>query len=303
VKADAPTGTARHRGVGLALIGMAAFLLVLVPMLRWYAYPRLAVVPADVDRTLVSVGNVTVFDNDDRAERRTDLTSIRTVRSDVSTGTGEVAVWHTGVALPGFGENVDGDPVEHVGQVFKFPFGTEKRTYEFFDPPLAQARSALYDGKDEIHGVMVYRFVQSSEPVEDATVEVSGSIVGNGPATVEADRVYANVRTLWVEPETGVIIKGEERQNSFLRFRDGATVTLTEATIGYDDRTVSENATEYGDLADRLRLVRDTAPLAAIALGLSVLACGLVIRRSGTGRSGRGRIRSRLRRWVRTASR
>jgi hypothetical protein len=25
--------------------------------------------------------------------------------------------------------------------------------------------------------------------------------------TVEADRVYANVRTHWVEPETGVIIK------------------------------------------------------------------------------------------------
>jgi hypothetical protein len=328
VKADAPTGTARHRGVGLALIGMAAFLLVLAPMLRWYAYPRLAVVPADVDRTLVSVGDATVFDIDDRAERRTDLTSIRTVRSDVSTGTGEVAVWdtfvktmdaegitvsaqteraafdpHTGVALPGFGENVDGDPVEHVGQVFKFPFGTEKRTYEFFDPTLAQARSALYDGEDEIHGVMVYRFVQSIEPVAHATVEVPGAIVGSGPATVEADRVYANVRTLWVEPETGVIIKGEERQNSSLRFRDGATVTLTEATIGYDDRTVSENATEYGDLADRLRLVRDTAPLAAIALGLSVLACGLVIRGSGTGRSGRGRIRGRLRPRVRTASR
>lgn len=159
MKAGAPTGTARHRGVGLALIGMAAFLLVLAPMLRWYAYPRLAVVPADVDGTLVSVGDATVFDIDDRAERRTDLTSIRTVRSDVSTGAGEVAVWdtfvktmdaegttvsaqteraafdpHTGVALPGFGENVDGDPVEHVGQVFKFPFGTEKRTYEFFDP-------------------------------------------------------------------------------------------------------------------------------------------------------------------------
>jgi hypothetical protein len=74
---------------------MAAFLLVLAPMLRWYAYPRLAVVPADVDGTLVSVGDATVFDIDDRVERRTDLTSVRTVRSDVSTGTGEVAVWDT----------------------------------------------------------------------------------------------------------------------------------------------------------------------------------------------------------------
>jgi hypothetical protein len=315
VKADAPTGTARHRGVGLALIGMAAFLLVLAPMLRWYAYPRLAVVPADVDGTLVSVGDATVFDIDDRAERRTDLTSIRTVRSDVSTGAGEVAVWdtfvktmdaegttvsaqteraafdpHTGVALPGFGENVDGDPVEHVGQVFKFPFGTREEDLRVLRPDLAQARSALYEGEDEIHGVMVYRFVQSIEPVAHATVEVPGSIVGSGPATVEADRVYANVRTLWVEPETGVIIKGEERQKSSLRFRDGATVTLTEAAIGYDDRTVSENATEYGDLADRLRLVRDTAPLAAITLGLSVLACGLVA--GGLALGGRAGARS-----------
>lgn len=48
--------------------------------------------PADVDITLVSVGDATVFDIDDRVERRTDLTSVRTLRSDVSTGTGEVAV-------------------------------------------------------------------------------------------------------------------------------------------------------------------------------------------------------------------
>jgi hypothetical protein len=54
---------------------------------------------------------------------------------------------------------------------------------------------------------MVFRFVQSIEPVAHATVEVPGSIVGSGQVTVEADRVYANVRTHWVEPETGVIIK------------------------------------------------------------------------------------------------
>jgi len=327
VKTDAPPGTASHRTVGLALIGLAAFLFVLAPMLRWYVYPRLAVVPADIDRTLVSVGDATILDIDDLAERHTDLTSTRIVRSDVATGNGEVAVWdsfvktvdaegttvftqtqraafdpHTGVAVPGFRENVDGHPVEHVGQVFTFPFGTEKRAYEFFDPTLAQARPAAYDSEDEIHGVTVYKFVQTIEPVAHGTVEVPGAILDSGLPTVEAEHVYAKVRTLWVEPETGAIIKGEERQTSALRFRD-ATVTITEATIGYDDRTVSESASKYGDLADRLRLVRDTAPLAAVALSLLVMVGGLVSRRSGIGRPGHGQIRRALRRPVRTASR
>lgn len=320
MRTDAPPGSAPHRRVGLALIGLATFLLVLAPMLRWYAYPRLAVVPADIDRTLVSVGDGTIVDIDDRAQRRTDITSTRIVRSDVATSNGEVAVWdsfvktvdaegttvsaqtqraafdrHTGVAVPGFEGNVDGDPVQHVGQVFTFPFGTEKRTYELFDPTLAEARPAIYDGEDEIRGVTVYRFVQTIEPVAHATVEVPGSIVGSGFATVDAKRVYANVRTLWVEPETGVIIKGEERLSSALRFR-GATVTITEATIGYDDRTVSDLATEYGDLANRLRLVRDTAPLATGALGVLVLAGGLLIRRSGTSEIGPGAVHGRVRR-------
>ena len=163
---------------------------------------------------------------------------------------------YAGLALPGFGENIDGDAVEHVWQVFKFPIG-----------------------------------------VAHATVEVPGSIVGSGQATVEADRVYADVRTLWVKPETGVIIKGEERQNSALRFRDDATVT-TEATIGYDDRTVSENATEYGEPGRPASVGPGHGATGHHCARPVSLAGGLVIRRSGTGRPGRGRIRSRLRRRV-----
>lgn len=50
------------------------------------------------------------------------------------------------------------------------------------------------------------------------------------------------------------------------------------------------SATEYGDLADRLRLVRQTASPAAVALGLVVMAGGLLIRRSGTARPGPGPV-------------
>jgi hypothetical protein len=324
-----PPARAAPRGtVGLVLIGLATFLLVLAPMLRWFAYPRLAVAPADMDRTLVSVGAATIFDIDDRAERDTVLTSTQVVRSDAASTNGEVAVWdsfvttvdaegttvstqtqraafdpHTGVAVPGFGENVDGEPVEHAGQVFTFPFGTEKRTYDVFDPTLAEARSAVYDGEDEIHGVGVYRFVQTIEPVAHTTVEAPGWMVGSPLATVTADRVYANVRTFWVEPETGVIINEKERMNSALQVDGGATLTIMEATTRYDDQTVAEAAGEYGGLADRLRLVRDTAPLAVGALGLAVMCGGLLVRWSATRGLGHEQIRRRLRRPVSTVPR
>jgi hypothetical protein len=60
VKSDAPTGTAQHRAVGVALIGMAAFLLA---WRRCCGGARIRGVP-----------------------------SCRQTSGDVSTGTGEVAV-------------------------------------------------------------------------------------------------------------------------------------------------------------------------------------------------------------------
>ena len=88
-----------------------------------------------------------------------------------------------------------------------------------------------------------------------------------------------------------MIIKGEERQNSSLRFRDGATVTLTEATIGYDDRTVSENATEYGDWPTGFGWSGTRHRFALTSAWSRISPCG----RSGHGTAGPSRARSRRR--------
>ena len=51
-----------RRNVGLVLLVVGALFLVLAPLLRWYAYPRLAVAPQDQASTTVSTGtDVTVF--------------------------------------------------------------------------------------------------------------------------------------------------------------------------------------------------------------------------------------------------
>ena len=51
-----------RRSIGLALVGLGVLMLVAAPLLRWYAYPRLAVV-SDAATEQISTGqDVTVLD-------------------------------------------------------------------------------------------------------------------------------------------------------------------------------------------------------------------------------------------------
>jgi hypothetical protein len=88
---------------------------------------------------------------------------------------------------------------------------------------------------------------------------------------VEAKVMYGNDRTLWVEPNTGVIIKGQEVLDRSLVSQFG-TVYTTEGTIGYTDETVRANAETWGSKGRLLGFVRDSLkPTALIVGGLLVL--------------------------------
>ena len=308
------------RGLGLGLIGLGAFLLVVAPLLKWYAYPRLAVVPLDQDRTSVSSGpDATIFDRSTFTEVTTDLTSTRVVKGDVvaSEEAGDdVAIWetrvatttpdgtvinaytervpfdrHTGAAVESDEGRYDDEPAQHEGQVFKFPFGTEQRTYDFWDSTIQEARPAEFDGEDEIEGLPVYRFVQVIEPTPYAppndTIEVPGSLVDADEQVVTADRLYSNTRTLWVEPETGVIIRGQEEQRNTINYEGEDKIVTTEVTIGFTDETIEANVADYEGDASRLALLRSTGPLVALLLGAVLLVAGLVLVLAGGQYGGR----------------
>lgn len=298
------------RAVGLTLLGVGAFLLVLAPLLRWYAYPSLAVVPLDQDRQTVSVGpDATVLDTSTLSEQQTDLTSTRVVVGDVEASEeagDDIAIWdtrlttenaqgtiinaytervafdrYTGEAVNGYDENYNDEPAEHSGLVFKFPFGTEQKTYDFWDSTIQQPRPAEFAGEEEIEGLAVYKFVQEIAPTPyaapNATIQVPGSLVDAPEPSVEADRLYSNTRTLWVEPETGVIIKGQEEQRNTLNYEGEDKVITTEVTIAYDDETVQSLVDDYAPDARSLKLLRTTVPLVALVLGALALVVGLVL--------------------------
>lgn len=318
-----------RRSIGLVLVGLGVLMLALAPLLRWYAYPRLAVVSDDVVERVSSGQDVVVLDRaallngSGTVERSTDIHSVRKVVPDSDAGTDDDAVVetsvttvdvngdgeatednvlsyvqermafdrHTGRAIDGHGQYVshtgdeaDAEPVEHSGHLLKLPFGTEKRDYEFWDTEVRDTRPMVFDGVDERDGLEVYRFVQRIEPTPVEQLEVPGALFDRRGA-VTAERVYANTRTIWVEPRTGVIIDGREEQDSFLRFDGERGPAIVAGTVGYTDDQVADNVAEYGDVARELTLVRDTGPLAGAAGGAVLVVAGLLLaRRTYTGR-------------------
>lgn len=312
-----------RRKIGLILMGLGVLMLVLAPLSRWYAYPRLAVVPDDVAERVSEGRDVTVLDlgavvsGEGPITRVTDVRSVRKIIPDVDDGTGQVAVWETGVTtfdelgagataqenvLSYYEERVafdrhtaagvggrdqyytptgderDLQQVNHNGYYFKLPFLTEEGDYQFWDSTIQQARPMVFAGEDQLSGLPVYRFVQHIEPQPVSAVEVPGALFGQRSPVV-ADRVYSNTRTIWVEPQTGAIIKGQEEQDSYLEFEGERGPAIIQGSIAYTDQQVAANVDEYAGLARTLEQVRTTLPIAALTAGAVLAIVGLVLAR------------------------
>lgn len=298
--------------LGGVLIAVGAFLLVAAVLLRFYAYPRLAVAPIDQDsETILDGPGATVFDIGSLSEIQTDLTTtVKTVGDiEASEDAGDdVRVWVSAsstkdadgvvrsrsvdrVAFDAFTasavnccdeyyETVEGEPepTEHDGLTVKFPFGTEKKSYPFWDSSLGATVDIDYVGTDTVDGLDVYKFEQTIEPTVTGTIELPASVLGeDGDGNLEADRAYSNHRTLWVEPVTGVIIDREEEQNNTLQLDGEDRVTTTSVTTSYSDDTVAGNVDTYGSKSTLLNLVHSTLPLLLGILGLLLLVGGVVV--------------------------
>lgn len=174
----------------------------------------------------------------------------------------------------------------HDGLVLKFPFGTEKKTYQFWDTTTRKAFPIKYKAEDNLYGLKVYVFEQEvpKQNLPQATqLELPGTLVGeSSPAAVKVDRAYQNTRTLWIEPVTGAIIKGQEKQHAAMEINGEERLVATDVTIAYDDATVKKNvlgAKEngvqeggYKDKAAQLHLIGFWVPLISLIIGLLLLA-------------------------------
>jgi DUF3068 family protein len=296
------------RRLGFVLVFVGLFLLFFGLFERVYAYPRLKKAPLDQYSTPVATGTGTYFNRSKLTEvTGAQLKNLRVVRGDSGAGSAEVAVWDSfnstidtadqgritatqeRIALDRVtGQSVQccGENPRHQGLTLKFPFDTQKTTYDFWDGPALRALPARFTREEQVNGVKVYRFEQRIDRLDVGDQELPGSLAGDpDAASVPTNIIYSNLKTLWVEPATGIIVKAQQDVSQVLQTQGGEQVlTLLDAMLTYDDATVDKNADEAASGANRLRLLGVVLPVAALLLGLVCVAAGLVLLRSPEGR-------------------
>ena len=169
-----------------------------------------------------------------------------------------------------------GQPIDHQGLLFTFPFDTQRRNYPFWDVNIRSATLARYDGTEEIDGLLTYRFVQNIADEVIGQQDLPGSLINLPQQSVKADDVYSNVRTLWVEPTTGAIVKGQERINRIL-VAQGKQLPSISGTLVYTPGTVASNVSRYGGQARQLKVVSSIGPIVGWILGPVLLLAGIAL--------------------------
>lgn len=306
------------RGIGIVLIGLGVFLVVIGALLRFTVVPAVAKAPLSpgedsggVTQTDQAGVAAKLFDPGTLTER-TDvpLTVTRFTRGDVPASqtadakAGDLAVYDTfqrvednaGVVVTAStarfafnrvtselsnccGANLDGENVQMSGIVpLKFPMFTQQQTYPYFDTDLNQGVDAVFQGQEEVEGLPVYKFLVVVEPTQTGTLEVPGDLVGSPDPSFIAPRFYANTLTLYVEPTTGAIVKGDSVQKQTLRGPDGTDqLTIIDAVIGTTPAEVTEGVNYAKTQAALLNLLNNTVPLVAGILGLILLVIGIAL--------------------------
>ncbi|WP_167977323.1 DUF3068 domain-containing protein [Lentzea indica] len=306
-----------RRVASLVLVGLGIFSLALGAVLRFYVYPELAVVPLDQKTQSVAEGAAKVFYPKELVVKDAHLTATRKVESNLTLPEakveGDVMVWDQGLVVTDAnnqlvsamehrvcldrrtnmalekcsqqyvtddekGPTANDRAVRQEGLNYKFPFSTERKDYEYFDTTLRKASTARYEGTEQLSGLEVYKFVQKIPSTKFRDQEVPGQLVNSTEASVKAERRYQNTRTMWVEPVSGIIVKGSEQQRQVLVGPDGKEGTvLLDATLTFNEKTVKESVERASEARDKLNLISSTGPIVLLSVGLVLLLAGILV--------------------------
>lgn len=294
-----------RRLVGSLLVGLAGCLLVGALLSRYYIADRLVVIPLDQYGRTTAPGPGTYFDNASLTEKTGDLVAVRTLIGNPKVSTDDVAVWNvsliistsegalfngsvdhvavdrrTAESVACCAESVDAEPVRHSGVTYKFPFSTGKHEYVFWDVTSRHGYPARYVSEEKLQGLTVYKFIQQIPEQQLRTQAGAGPLVGEA-AGFAAPVWYGNTRTVWVEPKSGVIVKGTEQTRTTLRNAAGEDrVVVLDAVLTWNDTTQRAQAKLARDGARQIGLVRVWLPLLGLLLGLALLAVGVLLLRA-----------------------
>lgn len=315
-------------GYSLLLIGVC--LLAMAPIVKWVIAPAVIKVPLAIPEKYVHIiahgDNVAYFDATQGKVVPISVNVTRTIIGDIgkdSGGDDKAAVYDESLCLtrddgshpgcvskvdprlitnttdrvafdrknamavndPKYRANVNGDPtIQHKGLSYVFPIDTEKRSYLFFDTVVGDAFPMNYVDTEKLENLTVYKFVQK---------------IVNQPAYTNGvlPSLYTNTRTVWVQPTTGVIIKGQEEltqtltgrasldPNSALTDPTLQNVLALQGTLTFTPATVHNQAQLANDYLPKIHLARTWIPLFGLVVGALALIGGILLLVTGRKQS------------------
>jgi hypothetical protein len=292
-----------RRFVGPVLLGVGVFLVVLAGLLKFFVADRVIVTPIDQYAQTTSPGPGSYLDPAALQVRSADLVAVRTLKGDVAASDKNTAVWDVSVVLSTgdgqlvratvdrvatdrrtaeavncCGEAVNSVPARHSGLSYKFPFDTQKQDYQFWDSNAKKAVPARYVSEETVQGLTTYKFVSQVPATQIQTQEVPGSLVGESAPSVQAPVYYDDTRTVWVEPKTGVIVKGSEQNLTTLRDSAGQDKTVVlKFDLTFNEDTQRSQAQLARDNIGKIDLVTTWLPLIGLLVGIVLVVAGLII--------------------------
>ncbi|MFF8368088.1 DUF3068 domain-containing protein [Streptomyces lydicus] len=306
-----------RRTASLVLLAIAVFFTALSPLMRWYAFPRLAKIPPSQYQDMVLEAKPATLINYGtmKAQQVPKVTIVQTLKGNVAasdrierTAGRDVVVWdtlsyvagpdgkmvseiperyifdaHSQAPVHATGEMVDGDPVRRQGIEYKWPFLTEKRDYTYFDAQTRTSAPIHYKGTRTFHGLEVYYFEQTI-PWTKVPLPKKMPVKGITPQAVEkmgTTRWYTTKRMFWVEPVTGAPVNGQEIHKEELRGGDllpgGGKVTAFAGHVKMRDDYVDSTVALVASQRTLVLLLTSYLPWAFLVLGAALLSLALYL--------------------------
>ncbi|MED7927220.1 DUF3068 domain-containing protein [Nonomuraea sp. LP-02] len=294
----------------LVLIGFGAFFIALAPLVKFWAAEKIISAPANqFGISRLEAKQAQYFSLQDLKVLTGDLDIIVTTRGDVKEANSDRVVWdeatvvndvtnsrpqidlserrsafnrYTGVAVNCCGSSVDKAPVQLEGQIYKWPFDVEKKTYKVFNAQAQKAFDATFVREDKVNGLPVYVFEQAVPPTKTETRTAPANVLGMTGTTgdVQVDRWYDGKTTFWIEPVTGSPVKQEVQRHEVLKTQDG--VERSAAFIGtavMTDETVDGLVKNAQEGKSQINLLRNIIPLVVLIVGVALVLAGVVLGR------------------------
>jgi hypothetical protein len=300
-----------RRVIGTILAGLGAFLITVAILVRFYAGDQLIKYPVKESSTFTLQGTGVSYFSPSLV-REVSGATVRTtsrVTGDPGSGSSSRAVWdeftsvddvtrgtafnynarrfafdrRTAELIDCCAASIDGKTtIRQSGLVgFLWPFGTQKKTYEVFDPTLNAPRPARYAGTSVIDGISVYRFVEHVPPTQAGHQSLPASLVGMpGTSMVTLPEYYTGTNVFWVDPLTGAQLNTTQDEKVTLEDATGAQrLVLLDGTLAFTPQSVRMVVKLDNSGRSEYTALMVIVPLSSGLVGLALLIGGLLLAR------------------------